>query len=106
MVFNDIILTNVRFDGDRHNTACDLAVAHDQHLHQHQLYQRFCDMGTIDIPVSTNKFATDCIAFVLLVEPRYHAEFVDRLNGLVIFRSIKITIRLGRHPPKLIAPVY
>ena len=63
-------------------------------------------MGTIDIPVSTNKFATDCIAFVRLVKPRYHAVFAGRLNGLVIFHSIKISIRLGRHPPKLIAPAY
>ena len=48
----------------------------------------------------------DCIAFVRLIEHRCHAKFSDRLNGLVNFRNIKITIRLSRDPPKSIAPVY
>ena len=107
MVFNDVvIITNVKFDGDRFNTAYDFAVTLDNYLQKNQLYRQFCDLSTIDIPVSTNKFALDCICFMRMVEPRYHSELADRINGLIIFREVKINVRLGRHHPKPIASFY
>lgn len=104
---HDIVISKIKFDGDRQKTAKCLAEQIQKFLAELELNKDwYGPLQLVDKPMSTNVFNETCVAFARFSNVLIHRDFVERFNSRILFRGSYLTLRLSSCAPKSLEKFY